>query len=435
MKSSMMLDSLWVLATRFVMRAANFVVFLLLARGLTQAEFGTYGYVVASILMLSVVFDVGLRQSIGLSIGEGGRAAEAVVTQMLLLWLVLAVAGSIAMVAIATFGGPSQPLLLLVLGVASLAPAMLIRMGQGVFLGSGRMACLNRSELIGRAVLLVGTLALWSVSGLTIASALMLLLASYLSAAGFLLWQLRDLLGRARPDLALCRTLLRRGLGFAGGIVAMILLGRVGIWIVNAQLDAADVGAYFAIMRLAEMVAEVATAVGVVIFNHGVRAVDAEAAALATVRTARGVTALMAVIGCGAALFAEPLLSLAVGPAYVAHADAFRLMLAGAVVSCFSMMLYPGLSSRGDARYGFWLFAPGAVLAGLLCWWAAPIWGVAGAAFAAAAAQAAVALGFILTCHKVFALPIGSIVLPQIEDIRAVGRLLGRRTRLQGARA
>ena len=70
MQTAMLMDSLWVLLTRLVMRAANFAVFLLLARSLTVGEFGFYGYVISTALVLSVAFDLGLRQSGAWLIGQ-----------------------------------------------------------------------------------------------------------------------------------------------------------------------------------------------------------------------------------------------------------------------------------------------------------------------------------------------------------------------------
>ncbi|MFO1074866.1 MAG: hypothetical protein U1E17_19670, partial [Geminicoccaceae bacterium] len=66
----MLVDSLWVLSTRLVMRAANFVVFVLLARSLDVGAFGFYGYVMSTALILAVAFDIGLRQSGAWLIGQ-----------------------------------------------------------------------------------------------------------------------------------------------------------------------------------------------------------------------------------------------------------------------------------------------------------------------------------------------------------------------------
>ena len=76
MHSAMLLDSLWVLLTRLVMRAANFAVFILLARSLSVGEFGFYGYVMSTALVLSVAFDVGPApvRRLGDRAGAGGRS-------------------------------------------------------------------------------------------------------------------------------------------------------------------------------------------------------------------------------------------------------------------------------------------------------------------------------------------------------------------------
>ena len=58
MQTAMLVDSLWVLLTRLVMRAANFAVFLLLARSLSVGEFGFYGYVISTALVLAIAFDL-----------------------------------------------------------------------------------------------------------------------------------------------------------------------------------------------------------------------------------------------------------------------------------------------------------------------------------------------------------------------------------------
>ena len=434
MTASMFLDAFWVLTTRFVMRAANLVVFMLLARSLDPESFGWYGYVMASALMLSVIFDAGLRQSGGLHLGRTDEDADRrrILANILALWLVLGLAGSGAMALDMRWGGMADATDLL-LAAATLAPTLLVRMGQGTFLGLGRMRELNQSELASRAFLLVGTALAWAFGVLTIEVAVALLFLSFAGAACLLLWMVRDLLSMPRIDLDVMRELLATGLAFAGGIIAMILLGRIGIWIVNAMLGTAEVGAYFAVMRLSEMIAEVATAVGVVIFSHGVRNTDRDAAALATVRTARCVTAVMACVGVLAILFAGPIIRLTVGAAYVEAAGAFRILVVGSVLSCFAMTLYPGLSSHGGAKYGLRVFGPGTLLAGGLCWWLAPIWGLMGAAIAMSVAQGLVGLVMIVIYRRNFGIGLLQIIFPQGEDFSTLWNFLSSKFRRRSA--
>ena len=84
----MLLDSMWVLLTRLVQRGANLLVLMLLARALTAAELGLYGYVVSTGLVLSVAFDLGLRQGAAAAIGQSPERLGAYASQLLLLWAV-----------------------------------------------------------------------------------------------------------------------------------------------------------------------------------------------------------------------------------------------------------------------------------------------------------------------------------------------------------
>ena len=67
---SQYMETFVVVRCRLVMRAANFAVFVLLARSLSVGEFGFYGYVMSTALVLSIAFDVGLRQSGAWVIGQ-----------------------------------------------------------------------------------------------------------------------------------------------------------------------------------------------------------------------------------------------------------------------------------------------------------------------------------------------------------------------------
>src|SRR5262245_48235269 len=93
MHHKMLVDSLWVLLTRLVMRAANFAVFLVLARTPGVCEFGSYVSVMSSALVLAIAFDLALRQSGAWLIGREPAADAAVTTHLLALWLPLAAVG------------------------------------------------------------------------------------------------------------------------------------------------------------------------------------------------------------------------------------------------------------------------------------------------------------------------------------------------------
>lgn len=422
MQTALLKDSLWVLGTRLVLRGANFVVFILLARVLSAGEFGFYGYVMSTALVLSVGFDLGLRQSTAFFVGHEPENAPAVATHLLLLWCVLAVLAVLVCWLMLGSGGYTSDFgTLALVGAIGTAPMLLLRMGQGIFLGQGNLKALNQSELISRAAMLLGSLGLWAGGRLDVATAIWTLLVAHALASLYLLAQVwREISLRTLLDPALVRRMLTHGFVFASATILMIALGRVGIWLVSDLMGPAALGRYFGVQRLGEILVEVATAVGVVIFSHGVRAPDIRESAGDAIRIARLVTALMAVGGLCCIIAAEPLLRLTLGPEFAAEALAFRLIMIGTLANCFTTMLFPCLSSQGLARVGTVAFAVGIAVAALACWGLVPPLGLAGAGIAYILAQGAVALIIVLAYRSRFGFRTAEILLPQREDAVAI---------------
>jgi O-antigen/teichoic acid export membrane protein len=429
MNGRMLVEALWVLGTRLANRGSNFIVFLLLARSLPVAEFGLYGYVVATTMVVSVACDLGLRQAAAQQIGRAGGNASAVASLLLLLWLPLGLVAALAAALSLRWGDFSLGTGVLLLVAGSTAAMLLIRMGQGVFLGQGAIRALNQSELVSRVVMLSGTVGLWLLGHLDLVAALWLLLLAHAAAGLWLVVQVRGLLSLSLPEGALVRRMLRAGAAFASGILLMILMGRVGIWVVNATLPAADLGIYFGLLRLSEMIVEVATAVGVVLFSHGVRSASDTAAARDSVRVARLVLAVMTVCAGLLAVVAGPFLRIMLGAEFATQATAFRILLAAAVPACLTMMLFPSLTARGHARFGAIVFGPGVVANGLLTWWLAPQAGVAGAAIAVLAANLLVAVILLLLFRRQIGTGLLEMVLPSLADLGEIRTLAMRRLR------
>ena len=422
MQTSMLVDSLWVLLTRLVMRAANFAVFLLLARTLSIGEFGFYGYVISTALVLAIAFDLGLRQSGAWLIGQEPAAGDEVATHLVALWLVLSCLGVLTCWLMLEAGGYVAGYGALALVAAlNVAPMLCLRTGQGVFLGRGELGRLNRSELISRAVMLGGTIALWATGLLDVATSVWLLLGAHVAAAAYLLYQIR---GSLRPGTLVRLPLIARMMRYGGelwvAVLLMILLGRIGFWLVSWQLGEDALGLYFGSQRLGEILIEVATAVGIVIFSYGVRAGDVAGSALDAIRIARLVTTLMALVALAAMVFARPLLGLALGAPFAAEPAAFRLVMLGALASSYTTMLYPCLSAQGLARWGIAAFALGSLVA--LAAFAAllPPLGLMGAGLAYALAQLAAVAVIVVAYRRRFGFPVAAILLPQPEDARAL---------------
>ena len=81
---------------------------------------------------------------------------------------------------------------------------------------------------------------------------------------------------------------------FLSGIIGVMLFGRVGIWAVTAVGNPELVGRYVGTLRMTEILAELATAVGVAVFAHGVQQDQDGQVARATIRLVRLLTLAMA---------------------------------------------------------------------------------------------------------------------------------------------
>jgi O-antigen/teichoic acid export membrane protein len=256
---------------------------------------------------------------------------------------------------------------------------------------------------------------------LDVRTAIWALLAAHVAAALYLLVQVRHGLRPATlVDLPLMRRMLSYGLELWIAVLLLILLGRIGFWVVSWQLGENALGLYFGSQRLGEILVEVATAVGIVIFSYGVRATDIRASALDAIRIARLVTALMALVTVAVLLLARPLLGLALGPAYAAEPAAFRFVMLGALASSYTTMLYPCLSSQGLARWGIAAFALGSAVAALAFAGLTPILGLAGAGLAYALAQGTAVAVIVLAYRRRFGFKVAQILVPQAEDARAL---------------
>ncbi|MEO1188977.1 MAG: oligosaccharide flippase family protein [Pseudomonadota bacterium] len=418
MAPRLLLDSLWVLGTRILMRIANFLVLMILARALPLEAFGTYGLAVATLLMLSFMLDFGVRQSsavaLGLKDADPDLPTHLAAATAICAFLAM-VAAFVVMQSIAGSDGDRLTWIVALIAV----PVMILRCLQGAQLGLGRLDQLNLSEFLPRALTLLGVVVLWPLGLLNLESAMIVTLVGYWVGAAYLIAVSNHLLSwRRRLSGVQLGTLFRQGLVFAGSAIAMILLGRVSIWIIGAIAGTADVGLYFAILRLSELPVEVAGAIGVALFSHGVRQTKGASSGADTARAVRSVNFLLIIGVAWMAWFAEPMLRLSFGANFAAHTELFHIMLLGTVVSCMNMMIYPCLASNGRARVGLLAYGPGMFTAAALTWILTPLYGLPGAAVAVLLAKVWVLTVLVIAFLRRFEVPLASLLIPSVEDFK-----------------
>jgi O-antigen/teichoic acid export membrane protein len=396
------------------MRSANFIVFLILARTLSMAELGYYGYLLSTLMLASVLCDLGLRQSIARHVGEDNDRAGPCLAQMIVAWLPLSlVAGLATVLAMRAFpseGGWAAPDALLVTGAAAV---LFVRLAQGVFLGLGRFGQFNRSELVSRAVLLVGVAVCWALEQLTLSTTSYLLIGSYLMAAMILLFEMRGLMTLPPlPDLRILRSLVIKGVSLACGVAAMIGFGRLTLAMATWTLGDEAAGTYFALMRLSEMVVEIAMAVGISLFSHGVRSSTDNKSARQLFGIAWAVTSFIAALIILLGWMAPMVLAMLLPSAGDGEIIVFRILLVAAIPSSLSVMLHPGLAARGMALQGAAIFMIGIGLIALIGGIAASAFGLLGLAWLYLATSFVVAFGFVWLYRLRFEAGLTDVLMP-----------------------
>ena len=238
------------------MRGANMLALVMLARALPIADFGFYGFLVATTLIFTVALDLGVRQAGAYAIGQKGVAAGAVTTTaMMLLVLVMPVGAAATWYACSLAGYQLSSQLLLTAAMVT-PPQVVMRTLQAPLLGLKRVAELNVGELAVRAVLLLLTVPAFFMGSLDLETALLILVAAQWTGVIVLIGQL---LVRVRPlplpSLHLARELIVGGLPFLAGIIGVILFSRVGIWAITSVDQPDLVGRYVGALRMTELLA------------------------------------------------------------------------------------------------------------------------------------------------------------------------------------
>lgn len=409
------------------MRGANVVALALLARALPVGDFGFYGFLVATTLIFTVALDLGVRQAGAYAIGQQGVPAGAVATTAMAFLAVVMPLGAVATWQACRVAGYDLGGQMLLTAAMITPPQVVMRTLQGPLLGQKRVAELNVGELAVRAVLLALTVPAFFLDRLDLQAALLILVAAQWTGAfvltGQLIWRLRPL---PVPSFALALRLIQGGLPFLAGIIGVILFSRVGIWAITSVARPDLVGRYVGALRMTELLAEIATAVGVAVFAHGVQQDKSGKGASDTIRLVRLLTVGMAAYALVVGLLAPFLLRILLGETYVAESFALRLMLPGAVLGCQASMLFPGLSARGQAKLGLLIFGPGTLIHGLLVWWLTPQWGVPGAALGYTVGQAVVAAAVLFAWNRIFGTKLRELLLPSWEDGRSLVRMMRR---------
>ena len=298
--------------------------------------------------------------------------------------------------------------------------------GGAILLTLGRDRAFAVTELVRSFVTLLAVIALlWTWTGDTayvVAAA-----AGYVAGAALAFGVARIAGGSLRPRWH--RDLIGRGLaiglrGQAGNVLQFLNL-RLDLLLVPALLNLSAAGLYLVAVRMSEVLTQVATAAGSLLFPAVATEPDPSATQL-TERTARLSMLIVAFAALVMGLASGPLLTAAFGAEYAGAVDTLRILAIAMLPLSLTRILAGDLKGRGR---------PGSVSIAMLVALAAtvaldialiPRMGIAGAALASLGAYFLSAAALAATFHRLTgASPLA--LLPGPADLAMLVQLLRRR--------
>lgn len=412
-------------------KAVNLVVFLVLARTLTVDDLGLFGFVFTTVLVMISAFDVGVRNSVAYFIGRTPDKLPTLALQTLLLWGGLSVLGLVTLYSVLYVAGNGlhQPVYAIPAGTLFVS-MLFLRMGQGVLLGQGRITFYNQTELVSRVVLASAVGLLLLMDRVTLGSALAAMGGSYGVGAIVLAAGIVPVTRHGdRLDIEAAKLLLRRGFVFMTAVLLMTATNRIAFLLLSQLGQADEVGLFYGLQRLTEVLTEIALAVALVGFSQSVRAESSESAVRDAAQSTRMSFAVFGSMALVAFIGADLLPPLALGESFRGTGSLFRIVLVGTLCGSVWAMLFPSLSAIASPGLCVRIFVPNVTLSVVACWMGYAHYGLTGLAVGFAVTHLLLAVSFLMVFRVKYSTPIRAFLVPRpsefIEPVGALLKMLG----------
>ncbi|WP_264072568.1 lipopolysaccharide biosynthesis protein [Mycolicibacterium pulveris] len=415
---------------RGILRLAQFVAFLFLARLMSPAEFGWFGIITTTIGIAGMLGSLGLRQAFAYEIGQHYRSSGEAAGTALAVWLPLAAATTAVVYLL--YGrelprfSPPEAAAMIMLGVSTL---LLLMFCQGIFLGRGDIRAYTISETIPRLVLMAVVIlcaafividlqvALWAFSGGTAVAAVY---------SVYVVLQDTDKIATRFRRFSVT---VRYGLISAVNASLVALSARLSMFVIEHYSDAAAAGTFYAAARVNETILEAATVVGMVLFSNAARQNKHSGTFTRNAKIASWMLWLFFVLGGVVALAAPLVITALVGSDYAAAVPALQILALSFGPTAATRVIYPTLSGSGAPHFGTPIIIFSLVVNTVLAMVMVPTMGINGGAIAMVVGQFVLFFGYVIACRTNFGINIRDLLLPRRKDVQRMFVYLSRKYR------
>lgn len=416
-----------VLFGRGLVRIAQLLTFLLLARLLTPEEFGWFGILTSAVAIATPLAALGLRQAFAHDIG-GKRLTEGeALGATLVLTPVLAALAALALWHLygQSIPGLTPAVSAIVLSVACLG-SLAINLSQGIALGKGDIRTFATTDALPSLLLTVATASLAALGFLSFGTVLLAYASSFALLLPYIFLRSRTTATIALPSAAATGKMMRYGIFFALNLFVIALNSRGGIIVLEQVSGAEQSGQLFAAMRLNDVLIEGAIAFGMVVFSRTVRANSAADSVSQSARIASWVFITFLLASIGIAFLAGPIIFLLLGSEYASATTALQLLCIGLGPAAASKIVYPAIAGTGQPLVGMPVLLVSVLVNVGLAFLLGPHYGAAGVALAFSLSQIIVYVGYAIAIGRRYKLPLREFFVPRRADAAALLRVATR---------
>jgi O-antigen/teichoic acid export membrane protein len=391
---------------------------IIINRGLGPELKGVFvGLLVYPNLVKSLA-EMGIKKSTLHAIGQRHHDTDSIVGAVSsLCWLSAALGVGACLGIYTLIDNPSFTPSMIALALASVPLSLTLAYSNGVLLGREKIVQFSRTRWIPPVItlpvvaLLLGGFGL-GVNGVQIAQ--MSGVLPIMCYAVFLVSRIAPLRPRWRPDIM--RQLLAMGMFFALATFIIQINHRVSVILLERLAAPSELGQFSIGEHIGELIWQVPSAVGVVVFSRSANAKSGHAFSLRVTKLVRVSVVACAALGLAIALTAPFIIPLMYGEDFRPSVTILQFMLPGIFVMALFKILNRDLSGKGRPMVGTMCALPGLAVNAALGWFLIPRYGGIGAAIASSASYFIMSALFVYAYSRVVSISIPEMFRFRRED-------------------
>lgn len=357
---------------RFGIKIANLIFFAIIAKNLSVEDIATYGLFFYSSLMLAVLLDLGLRNSITKLVGDNKSYLNDSVKKIHILLCIIYILSAVAIYYVLSFASNSTLQLIVLPFILNVLFMSYNKTTQGFFLGLGQIDVYNKSEVASRLALILGIVYLL-VFDVNLSTAAWVYTASQAACSLFLIIKVKSATiskstsSNEEISSQLLSTVVLGGIGFMLASFAMNLSKRMHFYILE-HFNIEQSGFFFGLFRTSEIMTEMALGISIVIFSKSANEKDAAKRLSGIAKVSRMSLLLIMPLFIFIFIFSNYLIEFLLGANYLAYSGAFYIILFATYLSVVWVIIFPSLSVCVSSITLFLCFLSAAALSSILYW-------------------------------------------------------------------